>query len=255
MLSTGAGFTGPTGPDRTTLSDMDNTEPGERLADEPPPAAVDAVVPDASGLVRAVRRRADLSQRELAERTGLSRSTIGRIESGSLAPGLRTLTTILSVAGVRLVAVDEDNRRVPPMEDLPGDVRDGAGRRYPSHLDTILDPLPGEWWGDRYGLAHPPETFRRDREMRDVMRRRSVWEVRVKQYRWAFPPPTVELWIQRQTRCRRCGTLPPPVRPPFPPERVERYLRAAAQLATATMAAADVAGRTHGAAPRTPPGR
>jgi hypothetical protein len=33
-----------------------------------------------------------------------------------------------------------------------------AERRYPAHLDTVLDPAPGEWWGDRYGLARPPET-------------------------------------------------------------------------------------------------
>ena len=39
------------------------------------------------------------------------------------------------------------------------DTRDGAERRYPSHLDTILDPEPGEWWADIYGLARPPETF------------------------------------------------------------------------------------------------
>lgn len=238
---------------------MSSNDADDRLPDEPPIATVDLVVPDASGLVRTVRRRADLSQRELAQRAGLSRSTIGRIESRSLAPGLRALVAILAVAGMRLVAIDEDNRRVPPMEDPPGDdMRDGAGRRYPSHLDTILDPAPGEWWGDRFGLARPPETFRRDREMRDVMRRRSVWEVRVAQYQWAHPPPTVENWIQQQARCRRCGTLPPPVRPPFAPDRVERYLRAAAQLASAAVAvtaAADVARRTHGAAPRTPPGR
>ncbi|MBC3190183.1 helix-turn-helix transcriptional regulator [Pseudonocardia sp. C8] len=235
---------------------MSSIDAGSRLPEEPPPAPVDVVLPDISGLVRAVRRRADLSQRELAERTGLARSTIGRIESRTLTPGLETLTTILAVAGVRLVAVDENNRRVPPMEDPPGDdLRDGAGRRYPSHLDTILDPAPGDWWGDRFGLARPPETFKRDRVMRDVMRRRSVWEVRVNQFWTAHPPPTVEFWIQRQCRCERCGCLPPPAPPPFPAERVERYLQAAALLATAQMSAADVARRTDVPAPRPSPER
>ena len=235
---------------------MSSNDLPDRLPEEPPAVGVDVVVPDVSGLVRAVRRRADLSQRELAERTGLARSTIGRIESRSLTPALETVVAILAVGGLRLVAVDADNRRVPPMEDPPGDdLRDGAGRRYPSHLDTILDPLPGEWWGDRFGLARPPETFRRDREMRDVMRRRSVWEVRVKQYQWAYPPPTVEAWIQRQARCGRCGTIPPPVPPPFTADRVERYLQAAARLAANEMAAHDVARRTHRAASHRPPGR
>ena len=235
---------------------MNSSDAGDPLPDEPPPAEVDVVVPDISGLVRTVRRRADLSQRELAQRTGLVRSTIGRIESRSLTPGLGTLVRILAVAGLRLVAVDGDDRRVPPMEDPPGDdVRDGAGRRYPSHLDTIMDPMPGEWWGDRFGLARPPETFRRDRTMRDVMRRRSVFEVRAKQYRRAHPPPTVEQWIQQQSRCERCGRLPPPVPPPFTPERVERYLQAAARIASEQVAARNVARRTHGAPPRPSPGR
>jgi hypothetical protein len=74
------------------------------------------------------------------------------------------------------------------MEDWD-DTRDGAERRYPSHLDTILDPEPGEWWADIYGLARPPETFHRSREMRDAQRRRSVWEVRVGQNRGVPPPP------------------------------------------------------------------
>ncbi|MBN9735834.1 MULTISPECIES: helix-turn-helix transcriptional regulator [unclassified Pseudonocardia] len=222
---------------------------------EPPAAPDDVAVPDVSGLVRAVRRRAELSQRELAERTGLARSTIGRIESRSLAPSLDTLSAILDVAGLRLVAVDQENRLVRPMEDIPGDVRDGAGRRFPSHLDTVLDPVDGEWWADRFGLARPPETFRRDRAMRDVMRARSVWEVRVALYRCVPAPPTVERWIQLQSRCESCGRLPAPVPPPFAPQRVARYLRAAAHLSGAATSGHDVARRTHGGAPRASPGR
>ncbi|MEU5563954.1 hypothetical protein [Micromonospora musae] len=53
----------------------------------------------------------------------------------------------------------------------------------------IVRPEPGEWWADIYGLARPPETFYRNRDVRDAMRRRSQWEVRVAKYRNVPPPP------------------------------------------------------------------
>jgi transcriptional regulator with XRE-family HTH domain len=142
----------------------------------------------AAGLVRAARRRADLSQRELALAAGVHGSTVGRIESGHLTPSLEMLLRLLAAAGLHLAVVDGDGRLVQPMEDRD-DIRDGAERRYPAHLDTILDPRPGEWWADTYGLARPPETFYRDRRRRDMMRARSRWEVRVALLRGVAPPP------------------------------------------------------------------
>ena len=224
---------------------------------DPFPAPPVTTVPDTSGLVRAVRRRADLSQRQLARRAGLSHATVARIETRSLAPSLATLGAILEVAGIRLVAVDADNRVVTSMVDPPTtDLRDGAGRRYPSHLDVILDPLPGEWWADRYGMARPPETFKRDRTMRDVMRKRSVWEVRVEQNRWVPPPPTIEFWIQMQAACRRCGWLPPPLPSPIHPRWPEIVLAAATRAAeiAAGRGTGHGAARTPGPAPSTAPG-
>ncbi|MFG1952282.1 multiprotein-bridging factor 1 family protein [Micromonospora sp. NPDC048830] len=144
----------------------------------------------AAGIVRAVRRRADASQRELARWAGVHPSTIGRIEAGALVPSIAMLRRLIAVAGFRLAVVDEFGRVLKPMRDRD-DARDGAGRRYPSHLDTILDPEPGEWWADIYGLARPPETFYRNRAVRDAMRRRSQWEVRVAKYRHVPPPPRV----------------------------------------------------------------
>jgi transcriptional regulator with XRE-family HTH domain len=142
-----------------------------------------------AGLVRAVRRRADLSQRELARRAGVSRSSVSRLEAGTLTPSLGMLSRLMHVADVRLVAVDSDGHVIPPVRCWD-DTRDGADRHYPAHLDTILDPRPGEWWADRFGLARPPETFHRDRALRNAQRTRSQWEVRVSKY-WATPEPPV----------------------------------------------------------------
>lgn len=152
---------------------------------------------DVVGLVRAVRRRADCSQRELAERAGVSHATVSRIEAGKLVPSLSTLRELLAAADVALVAVDREGRLLQPMEDYRDDVRDGAERRYPSHLDVVLDPVAGEWWGDRYGLSRPPETYHRDRRRRDAQRARSVWEVRVAQNRHRPPPMTAREWVRR----------------------------------------------------------
>lgn len=140
-----------------------------------------------SEIVRRVRRIADLSQRELAKHAGVSAAAIAALETGSRTPSLPTLQRILHAATVQLVVVDAAGRLVLPLQ-VWEDLADGAGRRYPAHLDTIVDPVPGEWWADRYALARPPETFRRDRARRDYERRRSQWEVRVAKYR-NDPPP------------------------------------------------------------------
>jgi transcriptional regulator with XRE-family HTH domain len=146
-----------------------------------------------SGLVRRARRIADMSQRQMAAAARVSQAAISRIEAGGSVPSIALLQRILGVAGLWLVVVDRDGHVVLPMEDL-ADNLDGAGRRYPSHLDTILDPEPGEWWADVYGLTRPPETFRRDRVARDIRRARSQWEVRVAKYRAVPPPPRPRGW-------------------------------------------------------------
>lgn len=139
------------------------------------------------GLIRRIRREADLSQRELARHVGVAPSTIAGIECGTSLPGLRTLQRIMKTAGYQLALLDGDDRLVVPLMNWGG-VRDGAGRRYPAHLDTIVDPGYREWWASIFGLAKPPETFRRSRVLRDWERQRSQWEVRAKKYR-AVPPP------------------------------------------------------------------
>jgi transcriptional regulator with XRE-family HTH domain len=136
--------------------------------------------------VRKLRRVADLSQRELAETAHLSRSQIERIEAGTADPRMRQLGDLFSLVGWGLVVLDAEGYQVRPLRELGGDLRDGADRRYPAHLDVIVDPLPGDWWADGYGLQSPPETFRRDRQARDVRRAQSQWDLKRGRYR-AWP--------------------------------------------------------------------
>ena len=98
---------------------------------------------------------------------------MAKIERETLTPGLRVLEALLDATGLFLVVVDPDGRVILPLEEFPLAV-DGAGRRYPAHLDLIVEPEPGEWWADRYGLARPPETFHRDPESVRQRRREST---------------------------------------------------------------------------------
>jgi DNA-binding XRE family transcriptional regulator len=149
----------------------------------------------AAGLVRRARRIADLSQRQMARLAHVAPSTVGKVEAGVLTPSLDLFQRLIATAGLFLAVVDQDSRVIVPMQDR-ADAMDGAERRYPSHLDTILDPRPGEWWADVYGLARPPETFHRDRRYRDDQRRRSQWDVRAAQHRGVPQPPDPdEEWL------------------------------------------------------------
>ncbi len=131
----------------------------------------------AGDYLRRVRRVADLSQRELVEATGLSGSWVARVEAGRAQPRLEQLEVVLALVEWRLAVVDADRREIHPLHEFEGDLRDGAGRRYPAHLDTVIQPERGEWWAGWYGLARPPETFRRNRWARDRQRARSQAEL------------------------------------------------------------------------------
>ena len=97
---------------------------------------------DTAGLVRRVRRIADISQRELAERCGLSKAAVGRAEVG--APiATHVLVRILAEAGLRIQVVDSAGRPVEPM--CRDAVRDRAGRSLPAHVD----PRPITFWWNR----------------------------------------------------------------------------------------------------------
>ena len=62
-------------------------------------------------LVREARKRAGLTQAELAARAGTTQSAVARVESGSVSPSLEHLTKLVRAAGfdidVRLVPCDD----------------------------------------------------------------------------------------------------------------------------------------------------
>jgi transcriptional regulator with XRE-family HTH domain len=63
-------------------------------------------------LVREARRRAGLTQRQLAARAGVSQPTIARIEGGEVNPSLERIVELVRAAGfdldIRVVPLDED---------------------------------------------------------------------------------------------------------------------------------------------------
>ncbi|MBO4205066.1 GNAT family N-acetyltransferase [Micromonospora echinofusca] len=158
---------------------------------------------DVGAVLRAVRRAADLSQRELAARAGVPGSTVARIESGQTGnPGFRTVEQLVRAGGARLVV--EPLSTEPPSTEPPStgpsgfellsagppgsELRDRADRRYPAHLDVreVRGPRdwPGAWWAHWYDL--PPERWPLPvpAAMYDLCRRRRDrrrWGERVRQ--------------------------------------------------------------------------
>jgi len=126
---------------------------------------------DLPGIVRRVRRIADMSQRDLAAATGLGTGTIARAELGESPLSLSALLRILDVAGLRLGVLDDAGDEVEPMR--PDPIRDNAGRRYPAHLDARLPHWPR---GFGAGLPHArpvPKLYCEQRRRRDLERARS----------------------------------------------------------------------------------
>ena len=123
---------------------------------------------NAAGYVRRVRRLADLNQRELADRVGLSQSMVSAIESGHRPISLEVWDRVLAVAGLRLAVVDGEGREIAPMSE--DGARDRAGRRFGAHLDVgVLDTegWPAHWgagprWDRPRNSVDVPTRARRD---------------------------------------------------------------------------------------------
>lgn len=102
-------------------------------------------------VIRAARRARRLSQRELADLSGVPPSTVSRIEAGQVVPRLPTLVTLLSVLGYGLTVVDGGGRMLE-LDDEHDRLRDRADRRFPAHLEwgRVKGPYLGSqdnWWG------------------------------------------------------------------------------------------------------------
>lgn len=135
---------------------------------------------DVAGLIRRVRRIADLSQRDLARLLGVCPASVGHWETGRRVPDLSAFEALLRLAGLRLLVVTDAplaeaaggavagaiatdaNATDANATDAPASttwvpvdarggvlpmrtdgVRDGGGRRYPAHLDP--EPLHQIW--------------------------------------------------------------------------------------------------------------
>ena len=124
---------------------------------EPDPAAF----VDVAGLLRRIRRRTDLSQRELAARLHVSKTTVAAFEAGTRTVDVHLLAAAAALAGLRVALLDEQGAEVRGMH--PDGVRDRGGRRFPAHLDTVLSEQRASRWEHRPRLRQPTYTFdRRD---------------------------------------------------------------------------------------------
>ncbi len=110
----------------------------------PPPAASLSL----GEALRAGRRDLGLSQRALAERAGLSKSVLARLEQGGQAGTLAQIEAALCVLGMGLCVRDRDGSIWQDSHALGVDrdgVRDEGGRRLPAHLypRAVSSPEPG----------------------------------------------------------------------------------------------------------------
>ncbi|MCF6513835.1 helix-turn-helix transcriptional regulator [Blastococcus sp. MG754427] len=118
---------------------------------------------DLPGLLRRIRRQADLSQRELAEACDLSQSAVAQAGTGRRDLPATALARAAALGRLRLVLLDEDGAEAPPMS--PGATTAG-GRSTPTAAPAAAPwaeraPAPPAgallpWRRARQPPAYPP---------------------------------------------------------------------------------------------------
>jgi transcriptional regulator with XRE-family HTH domain len=88
-----------------------------------------------------MRRQAGLSQRALAAKAGVSKTTIERTETGAADPTIATILKLVSAAGAQLQVTDLEATTF--IFGIVEDQRDRAGRHAPPHR---LSEAGYGWW-------------------------------------------------------------------------------------------------------------
>lgn len=137
------------------------------LPEELPPIDVGAVL-------RAARQVARLSQRELADELGVSKSTVARLEAGGGA-SVTLVDVALRTMGCALVGVGPDGLPLRALTWEPH--RDRGGRRYPAHLNVRPVEIPmRDWWYEFWATTASTDPPTHSFDLRGSRR-------------WSFPRP------------------------------------------------------------------
>ena len=99
---------------------------------------------DPATVVRVARAYAGLSQRELADRTGLALSTISRLESARSSPRFSIVYQCIEICDLRIALIGTDAEVVTKAPLVLQ--RDAAGRHYPAHLKIYRVEKASQWW-------------------------------------------------------------------------------------------------------------
>ena len=102
-------------------------------------------------LVREGRRRAGLTQRELAERAGTTQSAIARLESGRTSPSFEQVERLLKLCGFSMIvslATYDDSHLVQAKANLRRSVDEriadnAAGLRFGNELEGAFKSVHG----------------------------------------------------------------------------------------------------------------
>ena len=123
--------------------------------------------PDATPLVaqvsralRVARKRRGLSQRELAQQIGVSKSRLARLESDAGPQSLEMVCQVLMASGFRLEVTDasgSESSAGSPRSLL--ELTDAGGRRFPAHLAAHRSGYPPPYWFVRNGGWNTSKAF------------------------------------------------------------------------------------------------